>query len=175
LLGVRIEEFFPLLPGQAVSLSSGDGSADGGPSYGGPSFGDGSVWSELGRTAGAELIASYADGSVAGSPAITRNAVGTGAAWYLGTQLGDDALDALLARVLAEAGVEPAFFDDGGPALPPGIEVVRRSGDGRSFTFVINHTAEAVELPLPGAELLTGIAVTQTLTVPAGAVRVVRS
>lgn len=170
LLGVRIEEFFPLLPGQAVSLSSADG---------GPSYGRGTIWSELGRTAGAELIASYADGPVAGSPAVTRNAVGTGAAWYLGTRLDDGALDALLARVLAEAGVAAALLADpadaAGTALPAGVEVVRRSGDGRSFTFVINHTAEAVELPLPGAELLTGMAVTQSLVVPAGAVRVVRS
>jgi len=165
LLGVRIEEFFPLLPGQRVALR---------PAEGPPSYGEGTVWSELGRTAGAELVASYAGGPVAGSPAITRNAVGMGAAWYLGTQLGDDALAALLARVLAEAGVQGLGLPDA-PHVPAGVEVVRRMGHGRTFTFVINHTADPVELPMPGAELLTGTAVVDSLSVPAGAARVVQS
>jgi beta-galactosidase len=56
LLGIRIEEFFPLLQGESVALSD---------------YGSGVVWSELGRTEGAEQLAGYAEGPVAGSPAIS--------------------------------------------------------------------------------------------------------
>ena len=154
LLGIRIEEFFPLLPGQSVALSA---------------YGDGVVWSELGRTVGAELVAEYADGPVAGSPAITRNFVGAGSAWYLGTTLADQQLAALLAGVLAEAGVEPLI---GG--LPPRVEVVRRRAPEASYSFLLNHTDESVEVEVRGAELITGEQASGSLVVPAGGVRVVR-
>ncbi len=154
LLGIRIEEFYPLLAGESIPLSD---------------YGSGTIWSEFGRTEGAEQLAGYADGPVAGSPAITRNRVGTGQAWYLGTTLADRELDALLGRVLAEAGVGPVIA-----GLPARVEVVRRRADGAAFTFVLNHTGEPVQLELPGAELVTGRQIDRLLRVPAGTVRVVR-
>lgn len=153
LLGVRIEEFFPLLAGQTVALTG---------------YGTGRIWSELGQVTGAEVLASYAEGPVAGSPAITRNMVGSGSAWYLGTTLADPELDRLLAEVLARAGVRPLVA-----GLPPRVEVVRRRAGATGFTFVINHTDQPVLLKLPGDELVTGDAGGAVL-VPAGAVRVVR-
>ncbi len=154
LLGVRIEEFYPLLQGESVRLSD---------------YGSATVWSELGRTEGAQQLAAYADGPVAGSPAITRNEFGRGRAWYLGTTLADEQLAALLRRVLDGAGVAPP------PGLPARVEVIRRSAAGSGFTFVINHTDEPVELELPGTELITGEPVARLLVVPAGGVRVVRA
>ncbi|WP_408653479.1 beta-galactosidase [Jatrophihabitans sp.] len=155
LLGIRIEEFFPLLAGQSVALSD---------------YGSGVVWSELGRTEGAEQLAGYAGGPVAGSPAVTRNRVGAGQAWYLGTTLADQQLAALLARVLAEAGVRPLLA-----GLPARVEVVRRRGEDAGYTFVLNHTGEPVPVPLSGTELVTGERVEAgSLVVPAGGVRVVR-
>ncbi|HEV2888347.1 MAG TPA: beta-galactosidase [Jatrophihabitans sp.] len=154
LLGIRIEEFYPLLAGQSVALTE---------------YGSGVLWSELGRTAGAEQLAGYAEGPVAGSPAITRNAVGTGSAWYLGTTLADPELAGLLRRLLDEAGVRPLV--DG---LPPGVEVVRRRGAEACYTFVLNHTDEPVPVALAGTELVTGERLDGPLQVPAGGVRVVR-
>jgi beta-galactosidase len=154
LLGVRIEEFYPLLQGESVALSE---------------YGSGTVWSELGRTEGAEQVAGYAEGPVAGSPAITRNAVGSGSAWYLGTTLADPELARLLGRVLSEAGVGPLVA-----GLPARVEVVRRRAGDTGYTFVINHTDEAVSVELAGAELITGEQVDGSWEVPAGAVRVVR-
>jgi beta-galactosidase len=151
LLGVRIEEFFPLRPAELVALTA---------------LGGGTLWSELGRATTAEVVASYADGPVAGSPAVTRRAVGAGAAWYVGTVLDDAGRAALLGRLLTEAGVEPTVA-----GLPAGVEAVRRVGDGRSYLFLLNHTGADVPLPAPGADLLTGADVA---VLPASGVVVLR-
>jgi beta-galactosidase len=154
LLGIRIEEFYPLLPGETVALSE---------------YGTGVSWSELGRTTGAEQVAGYAEGPVAGSPAITRNRFGSGHAWYLGTTLADHELAALLERIRTEAGVAPLVA-----GLPARVEVVRRRAGDTGYTFVLNHTDEPVRLELRGTELITGEQLDQSLAVPAGGVRVVR-
>ena len=151
MLGASTEQFFPLLPSADVQLS--DGSI-------------GSVWSELVRTTTATTVASFVDGPVTGSPAITRNGHGAGEAWYVGTALDERSFASLVSDVLAEVGV-PAR--DGAS-----VEVVTRVGEHSRFTFVINHSDEGVELPIPGFELITGQAVASTLVIPAGQVRVVR-
>jgi len=143
-----------LLQGESVRLSE---------------YGSGVVWSELGRTEGAEVVAGYAEGPVAGSPAITRHSVGSGSAWYLGTTLADHELAALLDRILTEAGVAPLLA-----GLPPRVEVVRRRSSEAGYTFVMNHTDDPVSVELAGTELVTGEKLDQPLVVPAGAVRVVR-
>jgi beta-galactosidase len=130
ILGVRVEEFHPLPSGTSVALD--DGSAA-------------TVWSERLRADGAEVVASYADGGLAGLPAITRHALGDGAAWYLSTMPGS------LAGVLRAAGVEPVLA-----GLPAGVDAVRR---GR-YLFVFNHRDEPVTMPVTGSDLLTGRAVT---------------
>src|SRR3954452_6290035 len=127
LRGVRGEEFLPLAEGETRALD--DGSAA-------------SVWSEDVRLEGAEAVISFADGQ----PAVTRHAFGEGVAWYAATRF-DPA--ALLARVCAEAGVEPALA-----GLPPGVEAVRRRGAGGDVVFVLNHTDAPVRVE--GAELLGG-------------------
>ena len=79
----------------------------------------GTVWSELLRDAGAEVLARYA----AGEPAITRNPAGTGRAWYLSTRLEDTALDRVIGEAAAAAGLAPVL-----PGLRPGAESARRRG-----------------------------------------------
>ncbi|MEU6714862.1 beta-galactosidase [Nonomuraea sp. NPDC046802] len=129
LLGVSVEEFFPLEG--PIALDSG---AKGG------------VWSELARTTGAKVLDTYATGE----PAWTRNEFGEGAAHYLTTRLEDDALAEVVAAVCAEAGVEPVA------EAVPGVEVVRRShADGRSFLFAINHTGEDAVVRPPGGAPVT--------------------
>jgi beta-galactosidase len=135
-LGVRIEEFFPLAEGGHVALSDGT---------------SGRVWTELGQVTDAEVLAEYADGPVAGSPAVTRRAAGPGRAYYVGTALDPDAVATLLERVLDEAGVGPVVA-----GLPAGVEAVRRVGEAGSYLFLMNHTGEQVDVPVTGTELLTG-------------------
>ncbi|MER7441800.1 beta-galactosidase [Micromonospora avicenniae] len=153
LLGVRTEEFFPLREGDQVRLDDG-ATAD--------------VWTEWLHPEGAEVLASYADGPLPGVAAVTRHAVGPGAAWYLGTRLAQPATDRLVARLVAESGVRPAA------AAPAGVEVVRRRAGERSWLFVVNHTEDAARVAAAGVDLLTGERCDGELLVPAGEVAVVR-
>jgi beta-galactosidase len=145
LLGVRVDEFFPLLPGETVALDNGTA---------------GQTWSERARAEGATVLASYATGPLAGAPALTRN----GSAWYLGTRLADGDLHQLLASVLAEAGVTAPV-----PDPPAGLEVVRRAG----FLFLINHAPQPADVMVAGTDLLTGDRY-DAARVPGGGVLVLR-
>ncbi|MFF6880324.1 beta-galactosidase [Streptomyces sp. NPDC012474] len=158
-LGLTVEEFSPLLPGERVRVTGLDGtelSAD--------------VWTEFVVPRGAETVSAYADGLAAGLPAVTRHRLGEGTAWYVSTRLGADGLDALLGRAGEDAGIPPRAD------LPRDVEVVRRTGESGTYLFAVNHTGSDAKVPLeaPGAELLTGDRAVGRLAVPAGAVRVVR-
>jgi beta-galactosidase len=135
LLGIRTEELWPLQEGEVLSLDDGT-TAD--------------LWSERTSLAGAEAVRTWADGPLAGGPAVTRRAVGQGAAWYVGTRPDPEGLGRVVDAVLAEAGVEPEVAD-----LPAGVEAVRRHAhDGSRFLFVINHTDTDVSVPATGHELV---------------------
>ncbi|MEU0165182.1 beta-galactosidase [Streptomyces iakyrus] len=158
-LGLTVEEFSPLLPGERVRVTGLDGtelSAD--------------VWTEFVVPRGAETVSAYADGPAAGLPAVTRHRLGEGTAWYVSTRLGADGLDALLGRAGEDAGLAPRAD------LPRDVEVVRRTGTSGTYLFAVNHTGSDAKVPLeaPGTELLTGDRAAGRLAVPAGAVRVVR-
>ena len=158
-LGLTVEEFSPLLPGESVRLTGPDGSELGGD-----------VWTEFVVPTSAETVWTYADGLTAGHPAVTRNRLGEGTAWYVSTRLGHEGLDALLGWAAEDASIAPRAD------LPRDVEVVRRSGETGSYLFAINHTATDAKVPLEtsGTELLTGERAAGRLAVPAGAVRVVR-
>jgi beta-galactosidase len=174
--GIRVEEFRPLAPGQAVPLTAvpltaeglaGDGLAGDGLAGEGS---HGTVWSELLRCEGAEVLASYAEGALAGHPAVTRNSFGAGTAWYVSTQLDEDSRDRLFTRAAAQAGVGPVV--DG---VRPGVEIVRRRGDGgRSWLFVLNHTPDPAVIKASGMELLSGRPVDGHLAVRSGDAAVLR-
>src|SRR6266498_2093318 len=154
LLGIWVEELFPLPSGGTVRLD--DGSAA-------------SLWSELVHAEDAQVLARYADGPVAGGPAVTRK----GSAWYVSTRLAPADLERLLARACDRAGVAGVC----GSAPPGGVEVVRRRDPGQrgaSWLFAINHGGEPAVLPASGVELLTGAEVAGRLALPAGAVAIVR-
>lgn len=150
LLGVRVEEFAPLAAGQQVTLDDA---------------GRATVWTEDLALAGASAVRSYTDGPVPGRAAVTRHAVGGGLRWYVATRLDEDGTARLLHRVCAEAGVGALV------EAPAGLEAVRRRGaGGTSFLFLINHTDSDAVVPGTGTDLLTGVAHSGTVPVPAGGV-----
>jgi beta-galactosidase len=159
LLGVRVEEFFPLLAEESVGLVGPSGSE-----------GSGRVWSEDARVTGddVEVLRRYATGALAGRPAAARRTVGEGAAWYLGTLPDDATLAALLHDVTAAAGVAPAAD------VAPGVEVVRRRGRDGSWLFVLNHTEADCPVDVLGHDLVTGADVAPGHVVPARTAAVVR-
>ncbi|GAB3226642.1 beta-galactosidase [Glycomyces halotolerans] len=146
LVGVRSEEFYPLID-ETVQLASG---------------GTGHIWSETAETVpvydsagvavgGAEVRDTYADGT----PAWTVNRFGDGNAHYLTTFVDDDTLDRVIAAAASDAHVEPVAD------APAGVEVVRRShDDGRSWLFCVNHLDTDVQVKTAG----------ETIDVPAGEV-----
>ncbi|MGW2277073.1 beta-galactosidase [Streptomyces sp. NPDC001770] len=162
-LGLTVEEFSPLGEGDTVRLTTPEGAPEG------PAL-TGDLWSDVVVPRGAETVWSYADGVAAGRPAVTRNRLGDGTAWYVSTRLSGTGLDAVLDRACEDAGIAPRT------SLPHDVEVVRRTGETGSYLFVINHTGGDTKVPLdaPGTELLTGEPASGHLAVPAGSVRVVR-
>jgi beta-galactosidase len=153
LLGVSMEEFFPLLTEEQVELTR---------------FGRGRVFSEVGTVTTAEVVAAYSSGPTVGSPAVTRRAVGAGVAYYVGTALDRAGMREFLELVAGGTRIVsvPGASDD--------IEIVSRSSGDRSWVFVINHGTQAAELDIAGLELLSGRTVDGSLRVEAGRVAVVR-
>jgi beta-galactosidase len=157
LLGVRADEFRPLLPGQTVRVAGGlVGEATG------------TLWSEPVAAADAEVLARYADGPSAGHAAVTRAGRGDGGAWYVSTELDDGAVRAVVDAVCAAAGVAAAV------AASPGTEVVVRHGDGVEFVFAMNHTDVDGTVEAGGRDLLTGRDHDAPTPVPAHGVVVLR-
>lgn len=153
LLGIVVEEFFPLPRGEVVHLDDGS---------------TGVLWAEQVHLQGAKTLAAHTDGPVVGSPAITRHETGGGAAWYVGTSLAPADVARLVAQVSAAAGVRPEAD------VPPGVEVVRRRGDGRSYLFLLNHTDQDVEVSADGFDLRHNRPVDGSVVVRSGDAAVIR-
>ncbi|MFE9654932.1 beta-galactosidase [Micromonospora sp. NPDC006431] len=139
LLGLRIDEFWPLPAGGTIELDiAGERRT-------------GTVWSEWIETEGADVLATFADGELAGRPAVTRHSYGAGVAWYLATRPEPTAMAELFDRIRGGAGVEPVL-----PDLPAGLQAVLRHGPDTSYLLLLNHGAEAatVALPAPAIDLL---------------------
>lgn len=168
LLGIRVEEFAPLLPGQTVSLTAAPGGAV--PQIDGHAA---SVWSERGQALpGTDVVATFADGPSAGDPAITRRGTGAGSAWYVATRLDTKGVDALLEPIVAAAGIEQVW-----PERPADVDVVQRRNGSDTWTFVIDHSGLGVSVPLDGVDVVSGAASStdQPLKVTPGGCAVVHS
>ena len=152
LLGVRVEEFHPLGRDERARLSCGHAA---------------STWSEPVTPAGADAVWSFVTGPDAGGPALTRHPVGDGAAWYLATSPDAAGLDAVLARVLGEAGVP--WQED-----PDDLDVVRRVAGNTEYVFLIDHSGAGATARGDGVDLLTGRGHGGTVEVPPGGAVVLR-
>ena len=155
-LGVRVEEHLPLREG-ATGAIDWNGTAltvD--------------VWQEDLVLAGAAVRATYTAGPAAGEPAITRNEHGAGTGWYISTRPDAAGLQAIMAEVYADAGLQPA-------GLPAGVEVIRRRGEDAEYVVAVNHGSDAASIAADGVDLLTGTPISGMLELAGGTVAVVRS
>lgn len=140
LLGVRTEEFSPLLSGDQVSVTD--------PTGGGVT--SASIWTELITATDAEVVSEFVDGPFPGQPAVTCRRENGGSAWYLGTSLENEALGRLLRTVCLEAGIDV-------PDRASGLDVVVRRGTSATYTFLTNRAAKSVPVEIDGGtDLLTG-------------------
>lgn len=155
LLGIRVEEFSPVLPEQEVLLESGTRA---------------SLWTERLTATDADVLDRFVGGPAGGLPALTRRrgTDGAGDAWYLATLPDGAGLARIIDQALTAAGADRAA------GARAGVDVVRRVAEDRSYRFIINHGSEDVLLNARGVDLVTGETATGTIRVPMGAVRVIR-
>ncbi|OOC55835.1 MULTISPECIES: beta-galactosidase [Nocardiopsis] len=157
LLGVRVEEVYPLPSGESVGMDLGSVREEV------------TLWSEHVHLAGAEAVAHYAGGPLDGLPAATRRRHGAGEAWYLSARLTDRGL----ARLLAEAAGT-------GPFPEPGLDVVRRVDRDGAWVFVTNHDNRPRRIDPArfgldsGARDLVSGASAEGMALPGGGVAVLR-
>jgi len=105
------------------------------------------------HTEGAEAVATFRKDFYAGMPAVTRNRLGKGAAWYIATDPETTFVEGLVAHICAEHGIEPVL------APIDGVEVTQRKNGDNTLTFLLNHNADPVKVdvaPVAGRELLSG-------------------
>lgn len=155
LLGIRVEEFSPVLPEQKVLLESGTRA---------------SLWTERLTATDADVLDRFVGGPAGGLPALTRRrgTDGAGDAWYLATLPDGAGLARIIDQALTAAGAGRAA------GARAGVDVIRRVAEDRSYRFIINHGSEDVLLNARGVDLVTGETATGTIRVPMGAVRVIR-
>nr|WP_055502436.1 beta-galactosidase [Nonomuraea pusilla] len=135
LLGVEVDEFWPLPDGAVQRVRHADGAEGTARTW--------TEWLRLPDDGPADVVAAYEGGELDGLPAVTRR----GRATYVSCLLDDvtPVLGEVLARV--PGGVART-------AVPEGVEAVRRD----RHLFLLNHTTtpQRVALPQPGTDLLTG-------------------
>ena len=124
------------------------------------------LWSDWIELEGAEAVAVFQDGWLSGRPALTRK----GSAWYVGTQLAADGMEAVVARLVEECALTAPL------KTPPGVEAVWREAVGTSFLFLLNHAAEETDVELDGSfrDILTGEECSGALTLEPFGVAVLR-
>lgn len=138
-LGLRVEEFDPYVKGHTnrIELPSNNSSSSA-SSY------QSELWSDVIDLEGAEAIATYVEDFYKGKAAITRHQFGQGLAYYLGTRPEPAFMEWLLIeKVCREARINQPAFN-----VPSGVEMVTRSNDKNTYTFVLNHNKEKVEFKL---------------------------
>ncbi|SBS72117.1 beta-galactosidase [uncultured Microbacterium sp.] len=138
LLGVTVEEFVPLLPGERIALASGATA---------------STWTERITRVDhdVEVLDAYADGDLSGAPAVTRRRVGTGTATYVSADIGRDGAREVL-RGLAD---DVAALRGDVRAARGDLEVIVRIGADARFVFLANRTDEPITVAR-GGEILSG-------------------
>nr|WP_222106335.1 beta-galactosidase [Catellatospora sichuanensis] len=138
LLGIRVEEFAPLLDTETVTVDEALPAT---------------LWTERVQVTGPDVtvLSRYTTGEHAGHPAVTRRTVGEGSAAYVSTRLGPRGVTAVMDGLAAAAGLTSEL-----PAsLRGAVELaVRHCGEER-FAFLVNRTDQPVTVTdLPGDPLI---------------------
>ncbi|WP_415297912.1 beta-galactosidase [Cellulosimicrobium sp. SJTW-1] len=150
LLGIRVEEFAPLLDGESATVELAGEQLEG------------TVWTEPVDVVDpdVEVLGWYKTGEQAGRAAVTRRTVRTGdgtgtregSAAYVSTRFGRQGLVPVLARLLDDAGVRSEL-----PAAVRGdVELAVRTDGTDDFWFLVNRTARPVEVPDVAGDVLAG-------------------
>jgi beta-galactosidase len=158
-LGGRVEQLYALDKSVAASGEWGDASVD--------------VWAEAlsARSAQTQVLMRYgkSNGWLDGQPAAITRQVGNGRITYIGGLLDPATMDRAAQWMISDSGVQPVFG-----SLPGGVEVCRRTGEGRTIFILLNESDHAIEvkLPHPMQELLAKRGSVDAVTLPVQGVEV---
>ncbi|MGN8026348.1 beta-galactosidase [Microbacterium sp. 22242] len=153
LAGVRVAETDSAPPGEANPVRFSEGSVSLAEAEC-----DASMLFEVLVAEDAEVVARYGEDFYAGEAAVTRRTVTgehgeDGRVWYIGTQLAQSGLSAIVRRALDRHGLTGPYAD------VAGLEhAVRIAPDGRRLEFLLHHGPDPVGIALheDGTDLLTG-------------------
>jgi len=133
-LGGRVEQYYALEKDFPVSGVWGNGEAK--------------IWAEQlkARTPETQTLMSYgkSNGWLDDQAAVLTRSYGKGRITYIGAILDDQLMTAAARWMLQDSGVSPILSE-----LPEGVEVSRRSGDGRDVLILINFAPEPRQIKLP--------------------------
>ncbi len=132
-LGIKVEEWQPLLPDEVVEIIDQTGQRT-----------QGRHWVDLLHPVTVEVLAHYNGGFFDQRAAITRNRFGSGQAYYVGTRPGAAYLRDFFCRICTEQSIH-SLIDAG-----VGVEVSMRSDGANQYLFVINHTGTSQSVTLHG-------------------------
>jgi beta-galactosidase len=137
LLGIRIEEWAPLLADETVVLD--DGSV-------------GTIWTDYIdlKSKDVHVLRKYQSGELRGKPAVTSKSHGTGSATYVSTRLNLKGLESLLPELLEKSGVKSSIPK----SIRSTMEHVVRTDGKREWDFWINRTEEEVDITEVGGKLI---------------------
>ncbi len=132
MLGGHVEQFYALETPVALA---GQGTA--------------SIWAEDLIAVSPDVTVDLRYGKTTGEwldnhPAMITRKVGMGSISYMGTLPEPDTMARILTANATAAGVQPVFG-----ALPEGVEVCRRTGDGTTVYILINHGGKMAQVKLP--------------------------
>lgn len=140
--GVWVEEIDALAPEQKNQVLFADGTKA-----------DCGLLCDLMHLEGAQSLGTYEKDFYKGMPAVTRNAYGKGAVYYVGTRLEEKGLYKVM-DMAAEEGKVTSLATE-----PTGLEITCRKGENSSFYFLINFKDQPEKIPesfIGDTDLLTG-------------------
>lgn len=97
-----------------------------------------------------EVFARYGSEFYEGTPCVTKHRYGKGVCYYVGTEPGEKLMEEIINEAVKDAGVEVKYEADSE------VEITSRSGNGREFVFIINHSAEEKTYKKINGELVYG-------------------
>jgi beta-galactosidase len=108
---------------------------------------------------GTEVLATYTVDH-AGKAAITSHSFGKGKATYIGSHLEPSDLGRVLVTLLTPNGVTQSL------SVPSGVEITVRHDGPQRWTYLLNHTSKAVDIPLKSTyrDVLSGTPVSGSVS-----------
>lgn len=91
-------------------------------------------WCDIIELKGASQIAEYSTGFYKQTPAITENKYGSGIAWYIGTEPGEELMEDIMTYISEVCEIETLG------TAGNGVEMMTRESEDKVWLFVINHT-----------------------------------